>query len=179
MILWHGLCQIGKVHGNLHGIIFYACNSAPPLVGGFLLFAQVCLRLDEMCLVFSPGLFRLQFFLPISAVLLKLSCIRDDAVCYANDLSLRDGIARSSWVVYALVEPCIDALEQLVGVGLVPAQDVHFFYTRSHFIAFQNCALLFSTNFQIIFIFKNALHNLVIELCSAPSFLQKYCTVIY
>ena len=30
---------------------------------------------------------------------------------------------------------------------LVPAQDVHFFYTRSHLSALQNCALIFSTNF--------------------------------
>ena len=32
-------------------------------------------------------------------------------------------------------------------MGLVPAQDVHFFYTRSHLSELQNCALLFSTNF--------------------------------
>ena len=37
---------------------------------------------------------------------------------------------------------------------LVPAQDVHFFYTRSHFSALQNCALLLSTNFQFNFTFK-------------------------
>ena len=37
---------------------------------------------------------------------------------------------------------------------LVPAQDVHFFYTRSHLSAFQNCALLFLTNSQFIIIFK-------------------------
>ena len=30
---------------------------------------------------------------------------------------------------------------------LVPAQDIHFFYTRSHLSALQNCAVLFSTNF--------------------------------
>ena len=59
-----------------------------------------------------------------------------------------------------------------VRIRLVPAQDVHYFYTRSHFNALQNCAVLFSTNFQIIFLFKNALHNLVIELCSALIFLK-------
>ena len=32
-------------------------------------------------------------------------------------------------------------------VRLVPAQDVHFFYTRSHLSALQNCAFIFSTNF--------------------------------
>ena len=37
---------------------------------------------------------------------------------------------------------------------LVPAQDGPFFYTRSHLSALPNCAVLFSTNFQIIFIFK-------------------------
>ena len=41
-------------------------------------------------------------------------------------------------------------------IRLVPAQDGPFFYTRSHLSALQNCALLFSTNFQFIFIFKNA-----------------------
>ena len=40
---------------------------------------------------------------------------------------------------------------------LVPAQDVHFFYTRSHLSALQNCALLFSTNFQFIFVFKKCI----------------------
>ena len=39
-------------------------------------------------------------------------------------------------------------------VGLVPAQDIHFFYARSRFSALQNCVLIFSTNFQFIFTFK-------------------------
>ena len=43
---------------------------------------------------------------------------------------------------------------QRIELRLVPAQDVHFFYTRSHLSVLQNCAVLFSTNFQIIFIFK-------------------------
>ena len=38
--------------------------------------------------------------------------------------------------------------------GLVPAQDVHFFYTRSHLRVLQSHALIFSTNFQFNFIFK-------------------------
>ena len=58
-------------------------------------------------------------------------------------------------------------------LGLVPAQDVHFFYTRSHFSALQNCALIFSTNFQFIFTLKNALHNLAIELCIALKIFKK------
>ena len=40
---------------------------------------------------------------------------------------------------------------------LVPAQDVHFFYTRSHLSALQNCSLIFSTNFQFIFILKKCI----------------------
>ena len=40
---------------------------------------------------------------------------------------------------------------------LVPAQDGHFFYTRSRLSALKNCALLFSTNFQFIFIFKESI----------------------
>ena len=42
-------------------------------------------------------------------------------------------------------------------IWLVPAQDVHFFYTRSHLSALQNFALLFSVNFQFIFIFKKCI----------------------
>ena len=35
----------------------------------------------------------------------------------------------------------------LCNYRLGPAQDVHFFYTRSHLSALQSCALIFSTNF--------------------------------
>ena len=41
--------------------------------------------------------------------------------------------------------------------GLVPAQDVHFFYTGSHLSVLQNYTLLFSTNFQFIFIYKKCI----------------------
>ena len=40
---------------------------------------------------------------------------------------------------------------------LVPAQDGPFFYTRSHLSALQNCAVLFSTKFHIIFILKECI----------------------
>ena len=40
------------------------------------------------------------------------------------------------------------------GDRLVLDQDFHFFYTRSHLSALQNCALIFSTNFQFNFTFK-------------------------
>ena len=42
-----------------------------------------------------------------------------------------------------------------------------FFYTHSHLSELQNCALIFPINFQFNLIFKNTLHNLGIELCSA------------
>ena len=35
---------------------------------------------------------------------------------------------------------------------LVPSQDIHFFYTRSHLSAQKRCALISATNFQFIFI---------------------------
>ena len=56
---------------------------------------------------------------------------------------------------------------------LIPAQDIHFFYTRSHLSALQNCALIFSTNFQFISYLSCTRHNLVIELCTAPKTFQK------
>ena len=34
------------------------------------------------------------------------------------------------------------------------SQDAHIFYTLSHFSELQNCALIFSTNFQFTFTFK-------------------------
>ena len=57
------------------------------------------------------------------------------------------------------------------GIKLVPAQDVHFFYTPSYLNALQNYALIFSTIFLSLFShFKNALHYVIIELCSALKF---------
>ena len=53
---------------------------------------------------------------------------------------------------------------------LVPAQGGPFFYTRSHFSALQNYALLSSTNFSLFSYLKNALQNLVIGFWSVPFF---------
>ena len=39
-------------------------------------------------------------------------------------------------------------------IRLVPAQGVHFVYTRSHLSALKSCALNFSANFQFIFTFN-------------------------
>ena len=47
-------------------------------------------------------------------------------------------------------------------IGLGPAQDVHFFYTRSHSNALQSCALTLSTNFGLFSHLNSAQHNLAI-----------------
>ena len=50
-----------------------------------------------------------------------------------------------------------EGLEDTLRYRLVPAQEVHFFYTRSHLSALQNCAILLSTNFQFIFLLKKCI----------------------
>ena len=39
-------------------------------------------------------------------------------------------------------------------IRVVPSRNVHFFYMCSHLSALQNCAFIFSTNFQFVFTFK-------------------------
>ena len=58
-------------------------------------------------------------------------------------------------------------------IRLVPAQDVHFFYTRSHLSALQNYALLFSTNFQFIFIIKKCITQFSHRIVSCTIFFSK------
>ena len=55
---------------------------------------------------------------------------------------------------------------------LVPAQDAHYFYTRSHLSAPQNCAVLFSTNFHIIFILKKCITQFSHWIVSCANFFQ-------
>ena len=55
-------------------------------------------------------------------------------------------------------------------IRLVPAQDVHFFYTRSHLSALKTVRYFYQPIFSSFSYLKNALHNLVIELCSALFF---------
>ena len=47
--------------------------------------------------------------------------------------------------------------ESLYNIGLVPAQDGPFFYMHSHLSELQNCASIFSINFQFTFIFKKCI----------------------
>ena len=57
------------------------------------------------------------------------------------------------------------------GMGLGLAQDVHFFYMRSHLSALQSCALIFSTNLLFSHL-RSALQNLVFEMCRALKIFQ-------
>ena len=52
-------------------------------------------------------------------------------------------------------------------VGLEPAQDVHFFYTRSHLSAIQSLHQFYQPIFSLFSCLNIAQHNLVIKLCSA------------
>ena len=55
---------------------------------------------------------------------------------------------------------------------LVPAQDGPFFYTRSHLSALKTVRYFSQPISSLFSYLKNALHNLVIELCSAPLFFK-------
>ena len=81
---------------------------------------QVWLRLDEMCLEFIPVILRLQFYAPDLAVFLKLACLRDEAICDAHDLNFSDRLVWYGYLVYALVDPRIEALERLIGADGLP-----------------------------------------------------------
>ena len=73
----------------------------------------------------------------------------------------------------SLIQGCLGSCR------LVPAQDIHFFYTRSHLSALQNCALISQPIFSLLPHLKKALHNLVIYLCSALKnnlFLKSFCS---
>ena len=75
-ILCCHLCEIGKGRGYLHGIVRAVCAAGAPLTAGLLLFVQVWLRLDEMCLEF----FWIQLGVPGATVFLKLACLRNESV---------------------------------------------------------------------------------------------------
>ena len=67
--------------------------------------------------------------------------------------------------------------KSMVDIILVPSQDVHFFYTLSHFSALQSCALILSTNFCLFSHLNSAPHNLVVEFCRALKIIH-FLTVI-
>ena len=99
---------------------FYACADAPPLTECLLSFMKVCLHLYEICLQFSPCIFRILVGAPGLTVLLKLACLRNQAVWDVYYLSFCDGITRLGCIIHALVEPHIEALERLVGIEGLP-----------------------------------------------------------
>ena len=59
-----------------------------------------------------------------------------------------------TWLPQNYILRLYSLYQKLNTIRLGPAQDVPFFYTRSHLNALQNCALIFSTNFQFILTFK-------------------------
>ena len=91
------------------------------------------------------------------------SCTREGQGCtimsLSKEIDIKDSSRKARWT-----------LKVATLKGLVPAQDGPFFYTRYHLSALQNCALLLSTNFQFIFIFKKCTTQFIIELCCAQFF---------
>ena len=114
-ILRRGLCQIGKCHGHFHGAV---CGSGllPPLTGCLMVFSQVGLRFDKMCLEFSPGLFLLQLGLPGLAVFLEFLHFRNKAVGNSDDLPFCYRISRRGRIIDALVQPRVEDFDGLVGI---------------------------------------------------------------
>ena len=76
------------------------------------------------------------------SVIVKISDDVDKILIYCgfNISSNRKDISED---VFESFEDIISLTEKYI--GLVPAQDVRFFYTRSHLSALENCALVFST----------------------------------
>ena len=65
------------------------------------------------------------------------------------------------------------------GWRLVPAQDGNVFYMRSHLSALQNCAILLSTNFQFIFIFKTFTTPFIHLILSCAVFVLNMFTAVF
>ena len=75
-------------------------------------------------------------------------------------------------IIIVLYIQFIEFLYDVFCIWLVPAQHVHFFYTRSNFSALQNCVLILLANFQFIFTFKKCTTQFNNELCSALKYLK-------
>ena len=84
--------------------------------GRLLAFAQVYLRLDEVCLEINPVFVVLLLGTPGSAVFLELPCFYNKAVGNLDKMYFSDELAHCCSVVNTLIEPYIEALERLVGV---------------------------------------------------------------
>ena len=92
----------------------------PPLTGGLIIFLQVGLRFDEMCLQFSLGLFLLQIGLLVSEAFLKFPCFRDKDLGNADDFNLCDGISCRGHLIDTLIQPRVENFEWLVRIEGLP-----------------------------------------------------------
>ena len=92
------------------------------------------------------------YFTPVVIVIMIL-----EGITLSQRLScqnLQGGILGCvSYLCRCVMQRTMDSLGHM---RLVPAQDLHFFYTLSHLSALQNCALLFSTIFSLFSYLKCA-----------------------
>ena len=79
---------------DYHSVVRSAAASIPPLAGGLLSFAQVFLRLDEVCLKIHSGFVVPLLGPPGSAVFLELSHFFNGAIHDSGELFFGGGIAR-------------------------------------------------------------------------------------
>ena len=85
-----------------------------------MLFPQVSLRFDEVCLKLSPGLFQIRLGSPGLAVFLELPRFCDKAIGDADDLPFRDWLVRCGCIVHTLIQPRAEALEGIFGIVSFP-----------------------------------------------------------
>ena len=90
------------------------------LTGRLLLFLQVDLHFDEVCLERSPGPFLLQLGFPGLVVFLELPRFRKEAAGNADDFSFHDGFDGRGCLVNALFQSCVKALEGIVSIIGLP-----------------------------------------------------------
>ena len=80
------------------------------------------------------------------------------------------------WSLFLIINFALYACHfqiNLITYRLVPSQDRHFFSTRYHLSALQNCALIFSTKFQFIFILKKCITQFSHWIVSCTVFVSK------
>ena len=80
------------------------------------MFPQVGLRFDEMSLERCPGILLIQLGSPGLAVFLEFPCFREETIGDADGLIFCDKIACCGCVINALVHPCVEFFERLVGI---------------------------------------------------------------
>ena len=106
-------------------------------------------------------------FIPILKVILVIRCPwvgSHYTVTWLNRSSVRRAPQSQNWS-----EPVI-MFHTIYGLGLVPAQHIHFFYVCSHFRAPQNGNSIISTRFLKGLFLNSLIHNLLFEFCTGLFF---------